>query len=106
VILTEFHESRRIDRQLFGRAGRQGDPGSYESLVSLEDELFVAHAALAVRRLRQRYAGAMVLPAWLGTLLRIGAQSAAERLHTRIRTRTLESEKITDRSLAFSGHGE
>ena len=29
VILTEFHESSRIDRQLFGRAGRQGDPGSY-----------------------------------------------------------------------------
>src|SRR5262249_24083068 len=30
VILTEFHESGRVDRQLFGRAGRQGDPGSYE----------------------------------------------------------------------------
>ena len=30
VILTEYHELRRIDRQLFGRAGRQGDPGSYE----------------------------------------------------------------------------
>ena len=31
VILTEYHESARIDRQLFGRSGRQGDPGSYES---------------------------------------------------------------------------
>ena len=40
VILTEYHESRRIDRQLFGRAGRQGDPGSYESIVALDDELF------------------------------------------------------------------
>src|SRR6185437_5110000 len=40
VILTEYHEPRRIDRQLFGRAGRQGDPGSYESIVALDDELF------------------------------------------------------------------
>ncbi|MFZ1908038.1 MAG: prepilin peptidase, partial [Burkholderiales bacterium] len=38
VILTEYHESRRIDRQLFGRCGRQGDPGSCEAIVSLEDE--------------------------------------------------------------------
>ena len=40
VILTEYHESRRIDRQLFGRCARQGDPGSYESIVALDDELF------------------------------------------------------------------
>jgi preprotein translocase subunit SecA len=40
VILTEFHESPRIDRQLFGRAGRQGDPGSFECIVSLEDDIF------------------------------------------------------------------
>lgn len=40
VILTEYHESSRIDRQLFGRGARQGDPGSYECIVSLTDELF------------------------------------------------------------------
>lgn len=40
MILTEYHESRRIDRQLFGRAGRQGDHGSYESIVAIDDELF------------------------------------------------------------------
>ncbi len=40
VISTEPHESRRVDRQLFGRAGRQGDPGSVSSLYSLSDELF------------------------------------------------------------------
>ena len=39
VILTEYHESARVDRQLFGRAGRQGDPGSYELIVALDDEL-------------------------------------------------------------------
>ncbi|UUZ54441.1 hypothetical protein LP419_39850 [Massilia sp. H-1] len=40
VILTEYHDSRRIDRQLFGRAGRQGDRGSCEAIVSLEDDIF------------------------------------------------------------------
>ncbi|MGE5421256.1 MAG: preprotein translocase subunit SecA [Chloroflexota bacterium] len=39
IIGTERHESRRVDRQLRGRAGRQGDPGSSQFFVSLEDEL-------------------------------------------------------------------
>ena len=39
IIGTERHESRRVDRQLRGRAGRQGDPGSSEFFVSLEDDL-------------------------------------------------------------------
>ncbi|OES46026.1 accessory Sec system translocase SecA2 [Domibacillus iocasae] len=40
VLGTERHESRRIDNQLKGRAGRQGDPGSSEFLISLEDTMF------------------------------------------------------------------
>ncbi|MFN3191135.1 MAG: preprotein translocase subunit SecA [Aureliella sp.] len=39
VIVAGIHESERIDRQLIGRAGRQGDPGSYRILISLEDDL-------------------------------------------------------------------
>ncbi len=39
VIATERHDERRVDRQLFGRSGRQGDPGRAETFVSLEDEL-------------------------------------------------------------------
>ncbi|MDX1514556.1 MAG: prepilin peptidase, partial [Gammaproteobacteria bacterium] len=39
VLATERHDARRIDRQLFGRGGRQGDPGSFQIIVSLEDEL-------------------------------------------------------------------
>ncbi len=39
VIATEMHSSKRIDRQLVGRAARQGDPGSYRFMLSLEDEL-------------------------------------------------------------------
>ncbi len=39
IIGTERHDSRRVDRQLRGRAGRQGDPGSSQFFVSLEDDL-------------------------------------------------------------------
>src|SRR5205807_1198546 len=39
VLGTERHDARRIDRQLAGRAGRQGDPGSCQFFLSLEDEL-------------------------------------------------------------------
>ena len=39
VICTEMHDSGRIDRQLIGRCGRQGDPGTYRQFLSLEDEL-------------------------------------------------------------------
>jgi len=39
VVGTELHESARIDRQLFGRCARQGDPGSYRQFVALDDEI-------------------------------------------------------------------
>ncbi len=39
VICTEMHESARIDRQLIGRCGRQGDPGTYRQYLALDDEL-------------------------------------------------------------------
>src|SRR5208337_2927777 len=45
VIGTNRHESRRIDNQLRGRAGRQGDPGSSEFFISLEDDLLVKYGA-------------------------------------------------------------
>ncbi|VAX42872.1 Protein translocase subunit SecA [hydrothermal vent metagenome] len=44
VMLCEMHGAKRIDRQFIGRAGRQGDPGSAQVFVSLEDELIVQHA--------------------------------------------------------------
>ena len=45
VLGTNRHEARRIDVQLRGRAGRQGDPGESRFFVSLEDDLFVKHGA-------------------------------------------------------------
>jgi preprotein translocase subunit SecA len=42
VILTEMHDASRIDRQLIGRCGRQGDPGTFRQYLSLEDDLLLA----------------------------------------------------------------
>jgi preprotein translocase subunit SecA len=41
VICTELHEAQRIDRQLIGRCGRQGDPGSYRQFLALDDEILL-----------------------------------------------------------------
>ncbi len=49
VLLTEMHTAQRIDRQFIGRAGRQGDPGTCQTFVSLEDELITQHAPGMVR---------------------------------------------------------
>ena len=51
VILTELHESERLDRQLIGRAARQGDRGEYEIIVSLEDQILTNNAPAAARLL-------------------------------------------------------
>src|SRR5829696_6854101 len=54
IIGTERHESRRIDNQLRGRAGRQGDPGSSRFFLSLEDDLMRIFAGDKVKALMQR----------------------------------------------------
>jgi len=50
VLATERHESGRVDRQLFGRAGRQGDPGSAQAFVSAEDHLVQRHLPPGLRK--------------------------------------------------------
>jgi preprotein translocase subunit SecA len=53
VIGTERHESRRIDNQLKGRAGRQGDPGSSQFFISLEDDLLERYASENIDKIRE-----------------------------------------------------
>ncbi len=54
IIATERHESRRVDRQLRGRAGRQGDPGSSQFFVSLEDNLMRLFGSERIAKLMDR----------------------------------------------------
>jgi preprotein translocase subunit SecA len=106
VILTEYHESRRIDRQLFGRSARQGDPGSDEALVALDDELFSTQVprlanALALRAREGRPVGRAAL-----AMLRLAAQRAAEARNRDARMTNLEQDRRFARLLAFAGRGE
>lgn len=106
VILTEYHDASRIDRQLYGRAGRQGDPGSFEALVSLEDELFMAHAPRLVAWLRARHREDGFITGPFAHLLRRAAQGAAERQNARIRQHTVTTDDHMEQALAFAGRGE
>jgi preprotein translocase subunit SecA len=99
VILTGYHDSKRIDRQLFGRSGRQGDPGSFESIVALDDELF--------QRFAPRLAGMIGGGGWLTglarTLLRRQAQAAASRRHAQQRREQVLADEKFDEAMGFAG---
>ena len=104
VILTEYHESRRVDRQLSGRCARQGDPGSVETIVSLDDEIFATHAPRLVALLRR--CGPAGRSGFAHRLLRWLAQWSAEGRQAGIRAATLKQDRRLDHLLAFSGRGE
>ena len=98
VIGTERHESLRIDRQLAGRAGRQGDPGSAQFMLSLEDNLLEGLGHGQYRRLSEtgRKAGivAGLSQAWQGyrSLFR-RAQRMVEARHFKSRVDLMVHEK-------------
>ena len=107
VLATEFHDAKRIDRQLFGRCGRQGDPGSYEAIASLEDSLFAGYAGNSVGLLARRLVDS---DTWLGTLsgksFVVLAQHAAQRKHSQVRRELLKFDDSMESAMAFSGFGE
>lgn len=102
VILTEFHTSSRIDRQFYGRAGRQGQRGSAIAIVSLDDDLFAHFSPVPVRLIRALSFGWKGrLPAWIGEALRLKCQGRAERLGRGRRAQTIRSARQLERSLGF-----
>jgi preprotein translocase subunit SecA len=107
VLATEFHESKRIDRQLFGRCGRQGDPGSYEEIASLEDSLFAGYTAKLVGLLARRLVDSGT---WIGRFAENGlvvlAQRTAQRKHSQVRRELLKFDDSMESAMAFSGFGE
>ena len=94
VIGTERHDSARIDRQLAGRAGRQGDPGSAQFLLSLDDELLEAFGIDKAERLRKGFAGRNGqerIDRMRGIFRR--AQRRVEKKHFKDRARLMRYEK-------------
>jgi preprotein translocase subunit SecA len=107
VVATERHDARRIDRQLFGRCGRQGDPGSYQVFGSLEDELVREHFHRHVLAFFAAFGGkGRALPGVLGSWIVGTAQGAAERHHGRVRRQLLRLDEQLSDLLAFTGRGE
>jgi preprotein translocase subunit SecA len=107
VIATERHEASRIDRQLFGRAARQGDPGSCELILSLEDPLLQRVGRhLDVRALRRVASCLSRFGSGPAAALLRAAQRRVERAHARARTQLLRADHRLDDRLAFSGRAE
>jgi preprotein translocase subunit SecA len=99
VIGTERHESRRIDNQLRGRAGRQGDPGSSQFFISLEDDLLRIFGGEKIQRLMQ----ALNIPEteaieskFLSNIIE-AAQTRVENYNFEIRKRLLEYDNVLEK---------
>ncbi|MFO0975748.1 MAG: translocase [Planctomycetaceae bacterium] len=95
VIATEMHSSKRIDRQLIGRAARQGDPGSYQFFLSLEDELLRCREPREVAR-KQKMAMSNrqgeLGRSWLRYFQRV--QRFLEKTHRKQRKHLLKQERL------------
>lgn len=96
IIGTERHESRRVDRQLRGRAGRQGDPGSSQFFVSLEDNLMRLFGSERVAKLMDRMGlkeGEMIQHSMITKSIE-RAQKKVEENNFGIRKRLLEYDDV------------
>lgn len=103
VLATERHQSGRVDRQFFGRAGRQGDPGSAQVFLSAEDELIRQYLPAAGRRalglvVRTRFRGWHSLVRAIFAATQIKAQNEAAKQ----RREVLRSDTWLEESLSFA----
>ncbi|MBR3481035.1 MAG: preprotein translocase subunit SecA [Prevotella sp.] len=99
IIGTERHESRRVDRQLRGRAGRQGDPGSSVFFVSLEDKLMRLFASERIASIMDRMGfkeGEMIEHPMISKSIE-RAQRKVEENHFGIRKRLLEYDDVMNK---------
>jgi len=98
VLGTERHESRRIDNQLRGRAGRQGDPGESRFYLSLEDELMRLFATGAMNWVMQKALPEDVpIEAKMVSRAIERAQSTVEARNSEIRKEVLKYDEVLDR---------
>lgn len=96
VLGTERHEARRIDNQLRGRAGRQGDPGETQFYVSLEDDLMRVFGAERIKAMMGRFGIPEDQPIENGFITRAleGAQTKIEGFNFDARKHTLEYDDV------------
>jgi preprotein translocase subunit SecA len=107
VIATGRHDAARIDRQLYGRAARQGDPGSHITFVSLQDDLLRVFYGSKLRPLIVLTSwGRGWVPSFIARPSVNLAQWTSEKRNSRIRQNLLKADDSLDELLAFSGRGE
>jgi preprotein translocase subunit SecA len=106
VIATMRNRSRRIDRQLIGRAARHGDPGSAEGLLALDDALWVERLPAALRRALAACATSGLVPAPLARVAATVAQHRAESQERAQRAQLRRGERQADETFAFAGGTE
>ena len=103
VICAEKNESQRIDRQLYGRCARQGDPGSARAIVSLEDDLITRHAARQTqfaRKLNPRQG--IDQSSSVTRALFYSAQSHTQRLAQKQRKSVMKTDHWLEEHLGFA----
>ena len=96
IVGTERHESRRVDRQLRGRAGRQGDPGSSRFYVSLEDDLMRKFGAEKVSKMMDKMGykeGDVIEHRWMTKTIERN-QKRMEQMSFGVRKRLLEYDDV------------
>lgn len=107
VIMTEMHDSARIDRQLFGRCARQGDPGTTLAITAMDDDLMRLFYGDRLNRLTRIFGvGRGRMPGWIVHPLMRLAQRATERKHSATRHNLLRTDDALEDLLAFSGRTE
>ncbi|SPF80287.1 preprotein translocase subunit SecA [Pseudoprimorskyibacter insulae] len=104
VIMTERHASGRIDRQLAGRAARQGDPGAFNMVLCLDDVILQDAAMPMLRSIARLALGAGLERAALAMIAL--AQKTVEARHAAGRRRLFRSEGRQQDQLAFTGESE
>ncbi len=103
IIGTERHESRRVDRQLRGRSGRQGDPGSSVFYVSFEDQLMRLFVTDRVMRMLDRFGlkeGEMIESKMINNAIE-NAQKRVEENNFGIRKRLLEYDDVMNKQRTY-----
>ena len=104
VIAAEPNESARIDRQLYGRCARQGDPGAARGIFSLEDEIITRYTKTAAAFLKKRYAYSRddISSPFVQRVFRL-AQTRAEKMALNRRKTVLKTDHWLDEQLGFAG---
>lgn len=106
IILSERHEASRIDRQLEGRCSRQGDPGHFEAVLSMEDPVLEPYRGGPIEWLIRRVPVRSVPGQWLRRAWIRLAQKRTEAAHSKVRRQLLQADRQTKVTLSFTGQPE